>query len=54
MAISKTKVFWCDKVYALAKKFNIKRTCTIICEDKSLFIKLSTDIAQIYVGMSKF
>lgn len=57
-AIYKTKVFRYDEVYGLAKKFNVKHTCTctctIICEDKSLFIKLCTDFVQIYVGMFKF
>lgn len=49
-AIYKTKVFRYDKEYGLAKKFNIKRTCTIICEDISLLIRLFTGYLQIYVG----
>lgn len=46
----KTKVFRYDKEYGLAKKFNFKRTCTIICEDISLLIRLFTGYLQIYVG----
>lgn len=49
-AIYKTKVFRYDKEYGLAKKFNIKRTCTIICEYISLLIRLFTGYLQIYVG----
>lgn len=49
-AIYKTKVFRYDKEYGLAKQFNIKRTCTIICEDISLLIRLFTGYLQIYVG----
>lgn len=52
-AIYKTKVFRYDKEYGLAKKFNIKRTCTIICEDISLLIRLFTGYLQIYVGCLK-
>lgn len=46
----KTKVFRYDKEYGLAKKFNIKRTSTIICEDISLLIRLFLGYLQIYVG----
>lgn len=49
-AIYKTTVFRYDKEYGLAKKFNIKRTCTIICKDISLLIRLFTCYLQIYVG----
>lgn len=49
-AIYKTKVFRYDKEYGLAKKFNVKRTCTIICKDISLLIRLFTCYLQIYVG----
>lgn len=52
-SIYKTKVFRYDKEYGLAKKFNIKRTCTIICEDISLLIRLFTGYLQIYVGCLK-
>lgn len=50
-AIYIKKVFRCDKVYGLAKHFNIKRTYTIICEDISLLIKLSTGFLQTYFGL---
>lgn len=54
MGLYINKVFRCDKVYGLAKHFNIKRTCTIICEDISLLNNLSTGFLQIYVGLFKF